>query len=175
MKSYKHLTQIVVTLLFISFLTACGYKPSAKYAREVTGDSVSTSVIISAQDPENTVLIKDAVDSALIQIFHASLRDEAHSDTHLTIKLSEPSYSPIQYNSDGYVISYRATTVLGILRKSKTSSKNYLAKGTYDFSVVANSILTDQERFDAIKFSSIKAISSFVAQVSAEGSREKKE
>ena len=175
MKAYKHLEKIIVTLLFISILTACGYKPSAKYAREVTGDSISTSVVISAEDPENTVLIKDAVDSAIIQIFHASLKSKAMAQTHLIITLSEPSYAPIQYNSDGYVISYRATTTLGIQRTSKESTKSYVAQGSYDFSVVANSILTDQERFDAIKFSSVKAITSFIAQVSAEGAKKEKE
>jgi uncharacterized lipoprotein YehR (DUF1307 family) len=175
MKSYKHLVKIVVTLLFISLVTACGYKPSAKYAREVTGDSISTSVVISAEDPENTVLIKDAVDSAIIEIFHASLKSKADAQTHLTITLSEPSYSPIRYNSDGYVVAYRATTTLKILRVSKESAKNYTAQGSYDFSIVANSILTDQERFDAIKFSSVKAITSFVAQVSAEGAKKEKE
>jgi len=175
MKWYKHGVKLVITLIFISLVTACGYKPSAKYAREVTGDSISTSVVISAQDPENTVLIKDAVDSAILQIFHASLVDKADAHTHLSISLSEPSYSPIQYNSDGYVIAYRATTTLNIMKKTGESRKNYTAKGSYDFSIVANSILTDQERFDAIRYSSVKAITSFVAQVSAEGSRKTKE
>ena len=175
MKEHHYLLKFFVTLIFISLMTACGYKPSAKYAREVTGDSISTSVVISAQDPENTVLIKDAIDSAIIEIFHASLKKRSEAITHLTISLSKPSYSPIQYNSDGYVIAYRATTTLKILRESENSTKNYTAAGSYDFSIVANSILTDQERFDAIKFSSIKAIISFIAQVSAEGAKKVKE
>ncbi len=166
----------IVSILFLLFLlSSCGYKPSAKYARQVTGDSISTNVLISAQDPENTVLIKDAVDSAIIQIFHASLTSRAMAKTHLDISLSQPSYTPIQYNSDGYVVAFRATTTLTIRRESQESTKMYTAAGSYDFSVVANSILTDQERFDAIKFSSIKAITSFVAQVSAEGANKTKE
>jgi len=167
--------KFILSLSLIVLLTACGYKPSAKYARAVTGDSISTKVVISAEDPENTVLIKDAVDSAIIQIFHASLKSQSEAKTHLTISLSEPSYAPIQYNSVGYVIAFRATTTLTIVRKSQESSKNYTARGSYDFSVVANSILTDKERFDAIKYSSIKAITSFVAQVSAEGAKKVKE
>jgi len=89
----------------------------------------------------------------------------------LNFSLNPPSYSAIQYNTDGYVISYRATIILHVTRESKNIKKNYTAKGTYDFSVVPNAVITDQERFDAIKFSAIKAISSFVAQISAEGSR----
>ena len=163
----------ILALAFLMItLLSCGYKPSAKYAREVVGEKISTSVIISAQDPENTVVIKDAVDSAIIQIFHASLSERKDADTHLSISISEPSYTPIQYNSDGYVISYRATIVLGIISETKSKVKKYSTSGTYDFSVVPNAVLTDKERFDAIKFSSLKAISSFIAKVSSQGAKQ---
>lgn len=168
--------QLVKSILLFLLLTqfvSCGYKPSSKYSRNVVGEKISTSVVISAQDPENTVLIKDAVDSAIIKIFHASLVDRKDAQTHLSLRISEPSYAPIQYDSNGYVISYRATIVLGIARKTKNVTKNYTSKGTYDFAVVPNAVLTDQERFDAIRYGSIKAISSFIAEVSAEGSRSK--
>lgn len=152
-------------------LSACGYKPSSKYAREVLGKRISTDVVISAQDPENTVVIKDAVDTALVEVFHTSLTTYDFADTHLVITLNPPTYTPIQYNADGFVIAYRATITLGITRESKNIKKHYSAQGTYDFAVSPNAVLTDQERFDAIKFGSAKAISSFIAQVSAEGSK----
>lgn len=113
----------LVKVLLLSFmamqLISCGYKPSAKYSRQVVGEKISTSVVISAQDPENTVIIKDAVDSAIIEVFHASLTTKKNSQTHLSLSISEPSYTPIQYNGDGYVISYRSTIVLAIIRESK--------------------------------------------------------
>jgi len=171
LKTYPHFLKLLTLFTLIIFLSACGYKPSSKYARSVIGEKINTNVTISAQDPQNTVLIKDAVDSAIVEIFHASLTDKAHADTTLSFSLTPPNYSAIQYNTDGYVIAYRATIILKILRESKNIKKNYTAKGTYDFSVVPNAVITDQERFDAIKFSAIKAISSFVAQISAEGSR----
>jgi len=171
MKIYSHLLKLIFFLVIVLELTSCGYKPSAKYSREVVGEKISTSVVISAQDPENTVVIKDAVDSAIIEVFHASLVARKYAQTHLNFSITEPRYTPIQYNSDGYVISYRATINLGIIRTTKTRVKKYKSVGTYDFTVVPNAVLTDKERFDAIKFSSIKAITSFVAQISAEGSR----
>jgi len=164
------LKSFVIVFLLLNF-SGCGYKPSAKYAREVLGKKISTSIVISAQDPENTVIIKDAVDSAIIKIFHASLVDKKIADTHLAFSISEPSYTPLQYNSNGFIISYRATIQLIIQRYSKGVQKKYTTKGTYDFSVVPNAVLTDKERFDAIKFSATKAISAFVAKVSAEGLR----
>lgn len=171
MKNRSYTLRLFVLFALIIFISGCGYKPSAHYARKVIGKKISTHVNISAQDPQNTVLIKDAVDSAIVEIFHASLTDDIHANTKLTFSLTPPRYSAIQYNTDGYVIAYRATIILKILRESKNVKKTYSAKGTYDFSVVPNAVITDQERFDAIKFSSIKAISSFIAQVSAEGSK----
>jgi len=93
------------------------------------------------------------------------------SQTHIVLSLSDPSYSPIQYDSDGFIVAYRTTVSLKIHRQTADESKDYNVKGTYDFSITPNAVITDKERFDAIKFSSQKAIRAFVAQVSAEGAR----
>jgi len=171
MKKYSQLLVLLIVALFVVEFSGCGYKPSSTYSRVVVGDKISTSVIISAQDPENTVLIKDAVDRAVIEIFRASLVDRKFATTHLTFSILALTYTPIQYDQDGFVVGYRATITLAIARESKDMKKSYKATGTYDFAITANAVITDQERFDAIKFSSQKAISSFLAQISAEGTR----
>ena len=163
----------IFLILLVFLFTACGYIPSAKYAREVMGDKISTSVIISAVDPENTVIVKDSVDAAIIQVFHASLVDKKSSESHLLLNISNPMYAPIQYDSNGFIVAYRTTINLEIMRTTKEKEKKYIAVGTYDFTITPNAIISDKQRFDAIKFSSVKAIRSFVAQVSAEGTREK--
>jgi len=170
MNIYSYALRFIIVSFVIVMLIACGYKPSSKYARNVLGNKISTRVIISSGNPENTVVIKDAVDKALVETFHTSLTDQKYADTHLIISLKSSIYTPIQYNTNGYVVGYRATIVLNISRENKDTKKNYVSKGTYDFSVLPNAVFTDQERFDAIKFGSAKAISSFIAQVSAEGS-----
>ena len=162
-------SKLLVILLVVITFSSCGYLPSAKYARAVLGDNISTEVIISQTDPENSVLAKDAVDRAIIEVFHASLSTKEYADTHLILKISDPYYNALEYDKNGYIISYRTTIVLSITKKSRGLEKNYTSKGTYDFSVDPNAVLTDKQRFDAIKYSSIKAISAFLAQVSAEG------
>jgi len=157
-------------VLIISFLlSGCGYKPSSKFARDVVGDKISTSITISAKDPENSVIIKDAIDSAIISVFHASLVSRAKADTHLAFSTSNPSYSPIEYDSNGFVVAYRMSITLNITSSKDGVSKSYSSKGTYDFSVSANSVVTEQERFDAIKFSAQKAIYAFISKISTEG------
>ncbi len=156
------------------FIDGCGYEPSAKFARGVLGEKVSTSVIISAQDPENTVIIKDAIDSAMIEVFQTSLVDRAESTTHLVVSVGSVSYVPIVYDKNGYVIGYRMNLILKIKSLKNGESKEYSLRGFYDFTIAQNALITDQERFDAIKFSAQRAIKSFIAKVSADGARAKK-
>ena len=164
----------IIIVLHVALLSGCGYLPSSKYAREVVGDKVSTQVIISEVDPQNTVLIKDAVDSAVINSFRTSLTDRAHSTTHLVISLTRVAYSPIQYDVNGYVVGYRTTIILNIKMVHNGITKVYNVKGNYDFAIEPNAIISDQIRFEAIKYSAAKAISAFVAKVSAQGARSKK-
>nr|WP_321266425.1 LPS assembly lipoprotein LptE [uncultured Sulfurimonas sp.] len=166
--------KIVLSIILILGLASCGYKPSSKFSREIIGEKISTSVVISAQDPENTVIIKDAVDEAIIEVFHASLTSKTNSQTHLDLSISNPSYSPVVYDSDGYVTGYRMSVGLNIKRHHNGVSKSYSVSGTYDFTVEPNAVVTDQERYDAIRYSAAKAIRSFIAKLSAEGARAKK-
>jgi hypothetical protein len=174
----KKLQNIKNLLLFLAvsiFISGCGYSPSAKFSRDTLGEKISTSVIISAQDPQNTVVIKDAVDRAIIEVFQASLVSKEHSDTHLVLKMATPLYAPIVYDENGFVIGYRMSVVLNITKHTNGASKSYTTKGFHDFSVAPNAIITDQDRFEAIGQGAQRAIKSFVAQVSAEGARAKKE
>jgi hypothetical protein len=174
LKQFSYLKRVLLLFLFLVVISGCGYTPSAKFSRDTLGEKISTSVIISAEDPQNTVVIKDAVDRAVIEVFQASLVSKELSDTHLVLKMGIPKYSPIVYDENGFVISYRMSVVLNIVKHSNGSSKSYNTKGFYDFSVAPNAIVTDQDRFDAIGFGAQRAIKSFIAQVSAEGARAKK-
>jgi len=160
-----------ITLLIALFFSACGYKPSAVYAGEVIGEKVSTNIKISSADPENSVIIKDAVDSAIISIFHASISDKSDSDTHLIISLKTPIYTPIEFDSNGFVIAYRMSLSLKIKKIKNGVAKTYISNGSHDFSITPNAIVTDQERFEAIKYSAQKAINSFIAKTSIDGAR----
>ncbi len=173
MKIFPH-AKIILLVLIVTLFSACGYKQSSKFAREAIGEKISTSVIISSQDPENTVAIKDAVDGAILEVFHASLTTRELSDAHLILKISNPVYAPTQYDANGFIVAYRTTVTLNITKQKDGSSKNYAVNGTYDFNINPNAVITDQERFDAIKYSSEKAIKSFVAKASADGARETK-
>ncbi|SMP86344.1 Lipopolysaccharide-assembly [Epsilonproteobacteria bacterium SCGC AD-308-P11] len=174
MNKFAHYIKSLLLIVIIVSMSGCGYQPSSKFSRNILGEKISTSIVISLQDPENTVIIKDAVDRAIIEVFHASLVDRASSDTHLILAIQSTSYTPIQYNTDGYIVSYRMTVALSVTKQHNNLSKNYSVSGSYDFSVQPNAVVSDLERFDAIRRSSKKAIESFISKVSAEGARKSK-
>jgi len=169
---FKTVLQVYVMLFALVLLSACGYKPSSHSARVVLKETVSTEVVISMQDPENAVQIRDVLNRAIITRFHASLRDRAHAQSHLKVILENVAFTPLQYDENGYIITYRAKTTLHIIRTTAEVKKTYRAYGTFDFAIEPNAIISDQARLDAIEFGSQKALDSFVAQVSAEGVRQ---
>ena len=161
--------RLCYTLILTLVLVGCGYRPSSKFAHDVVGDKVSTEIKISMVDPENTVIIKDALNSAVITRFKSSLVDKSHADTHLDIKLRRVNFVPLKYDANGYIIAYRTKIVLDILRTSSTLVKRYNVKGVYDFKIEPNAIISDQARFNAIEQSASKALESFIARIAAEG------
>lgn len=160
----------VLTACTLLLMTAgCGYRPTSHVVKPVLQESVSTKVIISMEDPDNTVLLKDALDAAVVNRFRSSLTDEEHASTHLLIALRSTQFVPVEYDTNGYITAYRAIVTLEITRRTAETTKHYLTKGTYLFTIEPNAIISDLVRFEAIQFGSEKALDSFVAQVANEG------
>jgi len=171
MSSRKIIKRLLAFLLILVFIAGCGYIPASKQARKVVGNRLFVEVTVSLQDPENAVLIKDATRKAVVTRFHASLVPKEQALTRLRVELNSISFSALQYDSNGYVIVYRANIKLHVVRQKAGEQKSYTAQGTHDFTIEPNAIITDAQRFDAIGNGSLKALDSFVAQVGAEGSR----
>ncbi|MEA1916088.1 MAG: hypothetical protein U9N42_01010 [Campylobacterota bacterium] len=162
-----------IYIFILLFFVSCGYQPTAHVAKSVLGEKVSTDVVVSLTDPENTVIMKDALSRAVITNFRASLVDKEVADSHLLISLKDVLYTPLRYDKQGFIVTYRVTVFVDILRNSVRGKnigiKNYSAKGYYDFSIEPNAVVTDKLRYDAIKEGATKALQSYVAQVSSEG------
>jgi len=154
-------------------LSGCGYQPASHYAKNIVGESVSTEVVVSMEDPQNTVIIKDAVDTAVITKFRTALVPKNTAKTHLKISIGSVSFTPLRYDTDGYVITYRTTVTMSIIRTSEEKSHTYSTKGMYDFEIEPNAIISDQARFEAIRQGAQKGIDAFVAQIAAQGANSK--
>jgi len=164
------------SLLIVVFLTACGYKPTAQYAREVLGERIHVDVTISRKDPKNSVLIKDAVNEAVITRLGGKLTSKQSADSELLVKIGSTTFSAILYNKSGYVTSYKAKVSLSIKYITKNGkSESFSTTGEYDFPIVenadgtTNSVISDSNRFEAIKEASLDALNEFVSQISIRG------
>lgn len=164
-----------IVLIGLLIFSGCGYKSAAHYAQSVMGEKVSTEVVISLEDPQNTVIIKDAVDMAVITKFRSSLASKEMATTHLKLQLGTVSFTPLRYNVSGYVVAYRTLVRMNVIRTREGKSQTYTTSGVYDFEIEANAIISDQARFNAISQSAQKAIDVFIAQVAAQGTSESKE
>lgn len=160
-------------LSVLILLGGCGYQSANHYAKKVVGESVSTEVVVLMEDPQNTVIIKDAVDTAVITKFRSSLVSKNASKTHLKIAVESVSFTPLRYDTNGYIITYRTTVVMKTDRTTGEKSRAYRTQGLYDFAIEPNAIITDQARFEAIRQGAQKGIDSFIAQVAAEGAHSK--
>ena len=164
------------SLLIIVFITACGYKPSAYYAREALGERIHVDVTISRKDPKNSVLIKDAVNESIITRLGGKLSSKEASTSDLFVKIGSISFSPILYNKSGYVTLYKAKVSLSIKYVTKDGkSESFSTIGEYDFPIVeddegkTNSVISDSNRFEAIKLASLDALNEFVSRIAIKG------
>lgn len=156
---------LFLSLIFI--LTSCGYKPTSIYTKEVLGDKIYAEVTISLEDPENSVLIKDAVNEAVISQLRSSIVSKDEADTRFYISLNSVSFVPIQYDKNGYVIAYK--TYVGVKTQyiDKEQKEHIIyTKGDYDFPIESSSLISDTKRFEAIKFASMKALDAVRSQIS---------
>ncbi len=158
--------------LFALFFISCGYKPTALYTKKVLGDKIYTEVAISMRDPENSVLIKDAVNEAVVNQFHSHLSSKERADSEFYLSLSSVSFTPIKYDKNGYIVAYKTYIRL----KTKYIDKNgdiHLIDtvGDYDFPIESNSLISDTKRFEAIKLASQKALDALRSKIAVKGIR----
>lgn len=164
--------QLFLGLLVVAFMQGCGYKPSSYYAKQALGSKMYAEVTISRQDPRNSVLIKDAVNEAVVSRFSGKLVSREQAETVLHVSIQSISFSPTVYDSYGYVIAYKAIVVLAMEYENENKKVEKLtATGEYDFSITSNSVISDTSRFEAIRYAASDALDEFVSKIAIKGLR----
>ena len=171
------MVKIFWSLIILFFIIGCGYKPTTHYTKEVLGEHIHVDVSISRKDPKNSVLIKDAVNESVITRLGGKLSSKETADSELFVKIGSISFSPILYNAQGYVTSYKTTVSLKIkyTTKKDAKSESFSTTGEYDFPIVekkdgtTNSVISDSKRFEAIKLASLDALNEFVSRIAIKG------
>jgi len=156
-------------LLIMLLLTACGYKPSSHYSKQIIGENVYTEVEVSLSDPENAVLIKNALNKALYTRLKTKATRKRDADSSIYVAYDNIRFVPLQYNKNGYVVHYQARITLGFtFVKGEVTQKRQVI-GRYEFPIRPSAIISNDLRFKAIEHGSIKALDQFIAYLSAKG------
>ncbi|WP_086226270.1 LPS assembly lipoprotein LptE [Campylobacter devanensis] len=170
--------RLIAILLLAFFIAGCGYKPSSVAARDAIGSSVWVDVIISKTDPESTVVIKDGIKSAMLRRLGVNLVDKNEADSIIIASIKSLTFSAISYDQFGYATAYKANLVMEYRLKQKdVSIKSILTSGDYDFRVTkrlndrrfTDSVISDNERFDAITNASLQCFDEFVSKLAMQG------
>jgi len=151
-------------------ITGCGYKPAARYGRDLLPDPVYVDVRLSGVEPQNGVYLKDEIIRLLKNRFHekVSLHKEG-AVSQIVVPSYTINYSPLTYDSNGYVTRYRVTTNITfnlITPKEKLTKK---ISSTEDVSIQPGSLTSSVAREAAIRVAIRKAMDQFLAYVAQKG------
>jgi len=159
-------------ILIVALFAGCGYRPAAQVTQSVLGENVFIDVTINVQDPKNSVLIKDALKEAMIGRLGRNVVSKEEAQTQLYGTLGSVGFSATVYDQDGYVTAYKARVSLTIVTVFETGERETVrASGEYDFTIEANSVISDARRFEAIKNASVDALDEYIAAISIRGMR----
>ena len=154
--------------IFILFI-GCGYKPTTHYASNEIVGKVFVDSKINIKSSENSIIIKDAMNNMVINRFNGTLVNKAsEADTIVIVTLSSASNSAISTDNEGYVKAYRMTVSINIQYKKTASTEGYKSisvSNYYDYSVDADSVVTDRKKEEAKKLASINALSDIFSKI----------
>jgi len=156
------------TILILIFFISCGYRPSSYYAKEELGNNIFVNLEVSLSDPRNSVLIKDIVTKVLIQKIGSNMTNsDSKADTIMNLRINSIDILTLQYDADGYNKLYKAVVVIGVkyINKVTQKTKDFAVEAEYDFAVDINANINDNQRYEAIKKASEKAITEILSKV----------
>lgn len=164
----KILFSFIICILLL--LSGCGYKPTSVISKNIIAEKVYVNVAMSMRDPKNSAALKDAINEAVVSRFKGRLVSKENAQTLLYIKIKSFKFKPIIYSQDGYVTSYKTLVTLAIdtISKDKKPQK-FTSAGEYDFSIEANSVISDTKRYIAIKNASLDALDEYIASIGIQG------
>ncbi len=129
---------------------------------------VFVKVTIDLEDPQNSVLIKDSINKLLIQKLDVDIvSSESLADTIMYIDVNRVSMQELQYDDLGYNKLYRALVSINVSysKKGEKKKKSFIVDGEHNFSVDNGTTINSNQRYDAIKKASDKALEEVLSKI----------
>jgi len=156
---------IILTIL----LSGCGYRPSSHFTPKTIGQKVYTEVDISLSDPQNAILLKDALHKALYSRFKSRVSTKKDANSMIKVTYQSLKFIPLQYDRNGYVVYYQAHISLRFQFIKGDKKEERVIVGRYEFPIRPSAIISTSLRFQAIERGSMKALDKFIAYLESKG------
>jgi len=160
--------KIFLVALSLLVFTACGYKPSSHYIKEIFTDTVYVEVKVDAIEPENAPFIKDEMNRLVYTRFKGRVASKEEAESKIYVNYRGTSYTPLAYE-DGYVTRYRADIRVNFKMETKEGVINKRIHSRVESDIQASSLTSSTLRTEAIRVGLAKALDEFIGYVSARG------
>jgi len=160
--------RIILMTLGLLLFTACGYKPSSQYIKEIFTDTVYIEVAVDTIEPENAPFIKDEMNRLVYTRFKGRVTSKEAAESEIYVKYRGTSYTPLAYEN-GYVTRYRANIRVNFKMKTKEGILTKRISSIVESDIQASSLTSSTLRTEAIRQGLAKALDEFIAYVSAKG------
>ena len=171
MNIFKKVLFVLFTFIISFSFFGCSYKPSSQYAKEEIQGNVFVKVTIDLEDPQNSVLIKDSINKLLIQKLDVDMvSSESLADTIMYIDVNRVSMQELQYDDLGYNKLYRALVSINVSysKKGEKKKKSFIVDGEHNFSVDNGTTINSNQRYNAIKKASDKALEEVLSKIAVQ-------
>lgn len=160
--------KLFLMTLSLLVLTACGYKPSSQYIKEVFTDTVYVEVKVDTIEPENAPFVKDEMNRLVYTRFKGRVTSKELAESKIYVDYKGTTYTPLAYE-DGYVTRYRADVRVNFQMDTKTGMIKKSIHSRVESDIQASSLTSSTLRTDAIRTGLAKALDEFIGYVSARG------
>jgi len=160
--------RIFLMALGVLLFTACGYKPSSHYIKQIFTDTVYVEVKVDAIEPENAPFIKDEMNRLVYTRFKGRVTSKEKAESKIYINYRGTSYTPLAYE-DGYVTRYRADIRVNFTMYTKKGKLVKNIQSRVESDIQASSLTSSTLRTEAIRVGLAKALDEFIGYVSAKG------
>lgn len=149
-------------------VTACGYKPSAHYIKNIFAESVYVEVKVDSVEPENAPFVRDELNRMIYTRFKGNITTEDLATSKIYASYGGSSFSPLAYE-DGYVTRYRANIRVHFKMETEDANLTKAISSRVEEDIQASSLTSSTLRTEAIRQGLAKALDEFIAYVSAKG------
>jgi len=160
--------RIFLMALGVLLFTACGYKPSSHYIKQIFSDTVYIEVKVDKVEPENAPFVRDEMNRLVYTRFKGRVTSKEDADSKIKISYGGSSFYPLAYE-DGYVIRYRANIRVHFQMETKDGNLSKGISSRVESDIQASSLTSSNLRTEAIRKGLAKALDEFIAYVSAKG------